>query len=121
MEAADSGRRQVIEWMQSWARLYDLSLINFIICMTGAIACIWLTQCMTPISMSVPTWALVTMLAHRLLLLAIAAGFVLSGFTPYLEPGNYPWSGEILERFAVVVMLLIWPISSRARRLYSEH
>lgn len=105
------------KWLLDWARQYDLSYLNFGICLTGAFAAIWVTQCMMRVPTS-PRWAMAAIYMHRFALLVIAVMFVFTGVTPFMAENAYPWTGDVILRAALVLMLLIWPMSSRARRLY---
>lgn len=110
----------MIEWVQSFAYKYDLSMINAAICAAAAMTCIWVTQCMTRVP-AAPWWAMVSILAHRALLLMLAASLILCGATPLMEKGAYPWAGDVVSRAVLLVLLLIWPVSSRARKQFGQH
>lgn len=110
----------MILWLQSWAWTYDLSFVNALVCIFAAFASVWVTQCMVRVPRS-PWWAFSSIMLHRLMLLLLAAMLMLEGVSPYLDFGDKPTVGDVLMRAAILVMLLIWPASSRARRRFGPH
>lgn len=110
----------MITWVQSFAWRYDLAPLNAGICFLAAFACIWVSQCMVRIPRA-PLWALWSIVVHRLMLLVIACSLMLAAASPYLSFDTAPGVGDVVQRAAFLVMLLVWPASSRARRRYGPH
>ena len=112
----------MVEWLNSWAIRYDLSVFHALVSVTSAFVCLWVMQCLTA---RTPTWVgpwaerrrHLIVLTHRLLLAALAGALFFSAATPLVEKQAYPWTSDVLVNCILLGLLLIWPLSSKTRHL----